>query len=349
MAPLAVTFALAQEEVSEPSEPPPLRVGIAGSPPFVSWQGEKPSGLSVDVWEAVADKLSLSWTPVPATNADALVEMVRSGQVDIGVGPVSITADRAREVAFTQPYYQASLGILARASRTALDRFRPFMTRAFLTGGLVFSVTLLLVGTVFWLAERTDNDQFPMPPLRGVGNGVWMALVTMTTVGYGDLVPRSGLGRTVAGVWMLASALTFSSLTAFLATALTLSQIDEPSIAKAEELAGRRIGVPRGTTSQDFAAARRARLTLTADLDGAVEQLIEENVDAVVFDRPMLRYQLKLHPDAALQISDASYDPVGYGFALPLNSTRRTAMDVAILALNREGRIKEIVESYLGP
>ena len=36
----------------------------------------------------------------------------------------------------------------------------------------------------------------------GIQEGVWLALVTTTTVGYGDFSPRSAFGRGVMAVWM---------------------------------------------------------------------------------------------------------------------------------------------------
>lgn len=42
-------------------------------------------------------------------------------------------------------------------------------------------------------------------PIKGLGQAVWWAAVTMTTVGYGDKAPKTLGGRVVAVAWMLAS------------------------------------------------------------------------------------------------------------------------------------------------
>jgi voltage-gated potassium channel len=45
----------------------------------------------------------------------------------------------------------------------------------------------------------TDKKTYPT-----IGDGLWWAIQTVTTVGYGDLVPTSTVGRLVAGLVMLA-------------------------------------------------------------------------------------------------------------------------------------------------
>ena len=43
----------------------------------------------------------------------------------------------------------------------------------------------------------------PDTQFKTVANGVYWAIVTMTTVGYGDYVPQTSLGRLLASVVML--------------------------------------------------------------------------------------------------------------------------------------------------
>lgn len=72
-------------------------------------------------------------------------------------------------------------------------------------------VALIVVGSGIAVSE-TDPSRFPNP-----WRGVWWAMVTSTTVGYGDVVPSSPLGRIVAVCLMLVGIGFLSLLTASVA------------------------------------------------------------------------------------------------------------------------------------
>jgi voltage-gated potassium channel len=64
---------------------------------------------------------------------------------------------------------------------------------------IIASVTLSITIISGVLMHFTDEKTFP-----NVGDGLWWAIQTVTTVGYGDLVPTSPVGRVVASLVMLA-------------------------------------------------------------------------------------------------------------------------------------------------
>lgn len=85
------------------------------------------------------------------------------------------------------------------------DPFRG-LDRAIQDNGLLFSfaisllgLTVLLGGTTLYLIEVGIN-----PTIDSLGDGLWWALVTLTTVGFGDISPVTTLGRVVGGFLMVA-------------------------------------------------------------------------------------------------------------------------------------------------
>lgn len=75
-------------------------------------------------------------------------------------------------------------------------------------------VTLVLIGAVgFGLVEPGEGAWF-----ERYGRGAWWALVTLTTVGYGDIVPVTTAGRLLGGAIILGGVVTLSLVTATVAS-----------------------------------------------------------------------------------------------------------------------------------
>ncbi len=59
-----------------------------------------------------------------------------------------------------------------------------------------FTVLVTVVGGI--LERVLDHQEYPT-----IGRGLWFALQTVTTVGYGDVTPERAVGRFIASVVML--------------------------------------------------------------------------------------------------------------------------------------------------
>ncbi len=96
-----------------------------------------------------------------------------------------------------------------RPIRRAQERFAsdPASVRnaAFLMIALTLGI-VLVGGLVVWVFDRED---FP-----DLGGALWYTLQTVTTVGYGDIVPSLGLGRVVGATVMVVGVALIAILTA---------------------------------------------------------------------------------------------------------------------------------------
>ena len=80
-------------------------------------------------------------------------------------------------------------------------------------------ITLALSTVAGFLMRWVEPEVFPT-----VGTGIWWAIVTFCTVGYGDVVPESALGRTVASFVMLFAITFIAIVTALVTSALVTGE-----------------------------------------------------------------------------------------------------------------------------
>ncbi|TYR51085.1 potassium channel family protein [Streptomyces parvus] len=101
----------------------------------------------------------------------------------------------------------STLLLLGRRARSA-----PQITLTVYVAGSV--VGLLMFGSLAVLQVERDA---PDGNIRTIGDAVWWSFTTMTTVGYGDLAPTTGLGRLLAVGLMLSGIALLGVVTANIA------------------------------------------------------------------------------------------------------------------------------------
>lgn len=69
---------------------------------------------------------------------------------------------------------------------------------------LIIIVILIYIGllTILYYSESTNSDAM----IQTLGDAIWYSLVTLTTVGYGDLIPVTPIGHAVGIIFLLLSA-----------------------------------------------------------------------------------------------------------------------------------------------
>lgn len=139
----------------------------------------------------------------------------------------------------------------SRAFRSLGQAFRRRREELVLTFSMIAFV-VLIASTVMYYAERTVQPE----AFGSIPEALWWGVVTLTTLGYGDVVPVTLVGRIMGGVFALSGLLLVALPTAILGSAF-VEELDEPGTGGPGADAARE-GMRRGTTAGPEEGARSA-------------------------------------------------------------------------------------------
>jgi ABC-type amino acid transport substrate-binding protein len=299
-----------------------VRVGVIERPPFAMQTADGAwTGMAVDLWRLAAEDLGVTYDYVAVEGVEAL------DTVDVLL-PVDATPALEEAADLTHPIYTATMGVASKQQGRVLSVVRGLASWQFLRTVLGLSALLLVVGSVIWLFERRANEnQFARSPLRGLGDGFWWAGVTLTTIGYGDKAPRTGLGRAVAMLWMLVGLGVSAALTATVVTMAGFErQVDVP-----EAFAGRTVGTVEDGSTALFLEREGVAPEVFESAEAALAALDAGTVDIVAAASPVLEHVIAETGGLDLQVRSTRLDPHLVVLALPEGSDLAEALNVAIL------------------
>lgn len=330
-----------------------IKVGISPFSPFVILSEEEPIGLSIDLWRALSRETGLDFEFVEYKGVADKLKNLQEGSIDIAIGGITLTEKREELFDFTHPVYHTGLDILIpEVGNPTLGGLLSSLfkgQKVFLFGGLIFLI--IIAGHIIWLGERSSKKRttsFHRKYLPGVFEGMYWALITASTIGYGDKVPQRWIGRALAAIIIIIFLPLFGYFIAQLSSDLTMQSL-KANINGLEDLRGRRVAVVGGTTSYEYMKKERAYIDEFATVEDAYDALLKGTVDAVVYDAPNLLFYANGEGKGKVTVVGKIFEPQDYGLALPQGSPLREKINRAILTLVENDEWARTVAKWLGP
>ena len=302
----------------------------------------------MELADELAKKLGVAFEMVEYPTVEAILVALEKDEVDAAVAAISVTAEREQRVDFSHPFFVTGLGIAIRGGdrSPAASLVRGFLSREFLqlVGGVV--VLLALVGVFFWLSERRSNRQYREgTPRKGIATGLGWS--TILFFGHKGIFPSTVTGRFLAAACMLTSILLLSVLTGAIASILTVNQLDSP-IRDENDLRYVRASAVLGTSSEAFLRRERIPFQSVEGPRAGLDALEAGQVDALVYDAPMMSYLILKEERGGLRVLDNTLESQDYAVALPLDSPWRKRINEALLDVRSSRRWSELLYRYVG-
>ena len=326
---IASSHAIAQETG-------PIRVVASELPPCV-FATESPSGFSIDLWHALADELDLEYDMAMVSFEEKL-DAIRTRSADVAIGCISIAANREGEMDFSHTVVANGFRAVSLEEQSIIPSFSDESLKML----LLLLAFVLFFAHLMWISER-GQPEISAKYFPGVFQAVWFSLVTMSTVGYGDIAPHRWVGR-ISAVLLIVTGVTAFGVIFGQFAADAIGTRAENQVESVSDLRHYTTGTKVGTASADYLNSLGVELKTFEGLDDATDALRRGEVDIVMHDTLAVTYLVQRSDD--LHITGPLFAPHYLGIALTESSELREPLNTALLKLQQDGRFQAIQEKW---
>ena len=338
--------AFSQDDSAAPRK---LVVGTMVAPPlYMKTADDRWEGFSIDIWQAVAQHMDVLFEFREYNVFGSLLAAIENGEIDV---IPSLPAELRYEVAMdlSQSYYKSGLAIAVPAegagSKWMSVVAKLFSTDILMAIGLLMLICLTAGVIVCAFEKRRNSEMFGEGAVKAIGHGIWWSIVTMTSVGYGDKIPKTIGGRIVAIIWMLFSIVFIASFTAKITTSLTISEL-HGKVRGFNDLHHARVGSISQSEASNFLTNHGIAVMPFESVQEGLKAVAGKKIDAFVLNELMLKYLAKKEFPGRIQVLPGIFDEYFVAMALREKSSLRKPINKALLKLMKTEKWSDLLVRY---
>ncbi len=323
-----------------------LVIGLTETPPFVVNEEGDFSGISIASWELVNESLDLEYEYKVYPSLVSLLQAVETNEVDLSINPVTVTNPRMKRLDFSQPYFISYTGIAKKSETLIWSYLENMFSWNFLSAILILLSIILLFGFLVWLFERKKNKEEFGGGLKGVFHGFWWSAVTMTTVGYGDKSPKTFGGRFIGFIWMFMAIIMISSLTAGIASSLTVQNISD-EINSVQDLAKFEVITVAGSSAKELLDQYNIRSEKVVNEREGIQKILDKKSAFFVYDKPILKYEIdRRELNDELEVLQQTLKRDYYSYSFPKGSDLVEEINPVLIATLKTMEWSNLIKDY---
>jgi len=241
-----------------------LNVTILLNEPYIYQRNGKYSGILVELLSSFNQHygpacgprgLDVNYGPQVTTYSE-LLDLIKKDRVAtsdstiFALAPVlPTTLDHSYMFTYNIHPILFSPGYTLAASALTQTKIYRLVVFGFLESATLLVILILAtvsVGSIVWFLERNksaENPCYSYHVIPGLWDGFWWAAVTISTVGYGDKVPKTICGRALGVLWLFFTCTLLASFGAIMTSSVT---------TEAVSISGLKIAYLEHTTAKDI-------------------------------------------------------------------------------------------------
>ena len=327
-----------------------LQVGVMVAPPaYIKTADNQWEGFSVELWQAVAQRMGVQFEFREFSSLEHMLDALEKREIDV-IPSLSVRESFESTMDFSQSYLKSGLSIAVPAEGVEYRWGRVFESifseQTLKAIGLLMLMSLT-AGIIVWSFERRRNSEmFGDGTVAGIGHGIWWAVVTMTTVGYGDKAPKTMGGRIVGLIWMVFSVVFIAAFTANITTSLTISEL-RGKVRGFNDLYNARVGSISRSEGFDFLTKKGIAVISFENIQEGLLAVGSKRIDAFVLDELILKHMVKSEFPGRVQVLPGTFDEYFVSIALQQNSSLRKPINKALLKFMETENWTELQNRYI--
>lgn len=327
-----------------------IHVGLILQYPFVIYDHGQYSGIAIDIWQriAIANHWHYEYVPLGSNIEIALDKLSnKNNNLDIIIGPISVTSERLQKVEFTRPFFLSSIGVITKIqSLSLLSVMQLFFSEKLFIFIAVFILWFLVYINLLWYFERGKLPEMPHNYSTAIKNGMWLHLLQR---GF-SIFPTTALGKFISLIWIFSAGIMITSITAnYMAAYTVILGHSYKSIVTINDFQDLKIAGVDGQISTEDAEKSGAYVEHVKTFDDAINLLTTDQVDGVVCDSMIGSNYIRSHRSRHLLLNPLIIHYLELAFATKIdNQQLKHKIDLGITALHDNNQAISICKKYIG-
>ncbi len=321
-----------------------LKVATIERPPFVIKNKDNSlTGFSIELWKEIARRNNWDYKFILNTEFAQMLNQVKEKKVDLAIANISVTPERQKYLDFSNAFYNSGVVILIpeKGAKVPLDKI--------LLGSLALKLIYIIIAIFFLFVfyfyfKGRQGDYF-----QGNWDGLKKSFVWTFNYFFGKTYDNSviKIPKRIFILFFVFLILFFISiLLSSFRSQFLVAQIQQ-NVKSVSDLQKYNLGVPQGTTMEEFARQNNLKYQSYSDFTQAIYALERLEVEAVLGDYATSNafYAQKIS-QLKIKMATKIFAPDYIAIAFPKNSNLREQINETLWNLEREGFLKKLIKKY---